>query len=109
MKKYIAIRDCYFDRLYKEGDIAEFEDDVEVPEHFAPYKTELEKLAEKMVAEKMREVEMKTEPAQNATVKSNNHLEDMTVAELKEMAEKCGIELERNAKKEDIIAAIRGE
>lgn len=93
IKKYRVKRDCYFGRLWLKGEMAEFADDVKVPEHFEPYKTKFDRLAEKM--------------GENAT--ATKKLEDMTVFELRSLAKNNGIELEKNATKENIIAAIRGE
>jgi len=38
MKKYRCVRDCYFNQYYREGQIVEFEDKVEVPRHFEEIK-----------------------------------------------------------------------
>jgi len=38
MKRYKCVRDCYFNRIYKKGQIVEFEDKVDVPRHFEEIK-----------------------------------------------------------------------
>jgi len=38
MKRYKCVRDCYFNRLYRKGQIIQFGDGVKVPRHFQEIK-----------------------------------------------------------------------
>lgn len=110
MKKYLCIRDCYFRQLWHKGDIAEFEDTVTVPEHFKAYKNEVERLAERIAEDKIKQ--FMQEQAKEGSVTDGDaaeRLEDMTITKLRSYAKSYGIEVEKGATKEEIIAAIRGE
>lgn len=115
MKKYVCIRDCFFQRLFRKGEIELFADDVNVPEHFR-------------LIEKMPEVisgssqSMKDASDEKSNDESNNDLpggdgnideeelylllEDKTIAELKKYAADETIELGTASKKADIIKLI---
>ena len=100
--KYRVIRDCIFQhRLWLEGEIADFPAGVKVPEHFQTPPTELamEPLPENLPEEILQE----------ETPREVKQLEEMTIAELKDLAQATGIDIPTNTKKAEIIAMLREE
>lgn len=113
-RRYAVIRDCFFQRLWHKGDIAEFEDNIEVPRHFKECKSEAGLLAARSAGNRPRNV-LYEQPQQETAAErleeqqTTESLEDMTITKLRSYAKSYGIEVEKGATKEEIIAAIRGE
>lgn len=112
--RYKVIRTCYWQcRLWEKGEVVEL--DGNVPEHFKPLYDPAERLAlsknaDELLGEEPSE-ELSEEPSDEAeeldTVPSS--LEDMNVGQLQKLARANGLELPKNAKKQELISALRGE
>ena len=114
MKKYLCIRECFFQRLYRKGEVELFADDVNVPEHF------------RLIEEIPEVISSSSQDTGETTNGSNDEsdsnlptgdgnvdeeefyllLEDKTIAELKKYAADESIELGTASKKADIIKLI---
>lgn len=108
--RYKVIRTCYWQcRLWEKGEVVEL--DGNVPEHFKPLYDPAERLALSKNADEPLGEEPSEEPSDEAeeldTVPSS--LEDMNVGQLQKLARANGLELPKNAKKQELISALRGE
>ncbi|MHC1718542.1 MAG: hypothetical protein AB9883_07805 [Acidaminococcaceae bacterium] len=118
MKKYVCIRDCFFQRLFRKGEIELFADNVNVPEHFRL----IEEMPEVISGSTQNIGNTTNENNDENNDESNNNLpvgdgnideeelylllEDKTIAELKKYAADETIELGKANKKADIIKLI---
>lgn len=112
--RYKVICTCYWQcRLWEKGEVVELGENV--PEHFKPLYDPAERLAlsknaDEPLGEEPSE-ELSEEPSDEAeeldTVPSS--LEDMNVGQLQKLARANGLELPKNAKKQELISALRGE
>ena len=108
--RYKVIRTCYWQhRLWEKGEVVELGENV--PEHFKPLYDPAERLALNKNADVSSNEELSEEPSDEAeeldTVPSS--LEDMNVGQLQKLARANGLELPKNAKKQELISALRGE
>ena len=108
--RYKVIRTCYWQRrLWEKGEVVELGENV--PEHFKPLYDPAERLALNKNADVSSNEELSEEPSDEAeeldTVPSS--LEDMNVGQLQKLARSNGLELPKNAKKQELISALRGE
>lgn len=108
--RYKVIRTCYWQRrLWEKGEVVELGENV--PEHFKPLYDPAEILALNKNADVSSNEELSEEPSDEAeeldTVPSS--LEDMNVGQLQKLARSNGLELPKNAKKQELISALRGE
>lgn len=117
-KKYICKRTCFFQRLYRKGEIEIFADAISVPEHF--------ELIEEIIKDSGSDLLGFSGTANGAGSGTGNGnggnlptgggnvdeeelyllLEDKTIAELKQYAEDQTIELGTATKKAEIIKLI---
>lgn len=114
MKKYVCIRECFFQRLYRKGEVELFADDVNVPEHFKLIDEIPEVISGS--SQDMGDSDNKGNdesgnnlPAGDGTVDEEELyllLEDKTIADLKKYAADENIELGTANKKADIIKLI---
>lgn len=103
--RYKVIRTCYWQRrLWEKGEKVELEGNV--PEHFKPLydldgRLSLNKNAEEHSDEVSGDME-------NPDIMPSS-LEDMNVGQLQKLARASGLEPPKNAKKQELISALRGE
>lgn len=121
--RYKVIRTCYWQRrLWEKGEVVELGENV--PEHFKPLYNPAERLALNKNAddssdkEPMNEVPSDDkpsdkEPSNEASGETPDimpsSLEDMNVGQLQKLARANGLEPPKNAKKQELISALRGE
>lgn len=128
--RYKVIRTCYWQhRLWEKGEVVELGENV--PEHFKPLYDPAERLALNKNADvpsdeeptnetPFNEVLSDEEPAneehsdetsgsmENPDIMPSS-LEDMNVGQLQKLARANGLEPPKNAKKQELISALRGE
>lgn len=128
--RYKVIRTCYWQRrLWEKGEVVELGENV--PEHFKPLYNPAERLALNKNADELSDEEltnetpsdevlsdeetMNEEPSEETSGSMENpdimpsSLEDMNVGQLQKFARANGLEPPKNAKKEELISALRGE
>lgn len=128
--RYKVIRTCYWQRrLWEKGEVVELGENV--PEHFKPLYNPAERLALNKNADELSDEEltnetpsdevlsdeetMNEEPSEETSGSMENQdimpssLEDMNVGQLQKLARANGLELPKNAKKQELISALRGE
>nr|DAW33100.1 MAG TPA: HeH/LEM domain [Caudoviricetes sp.] len=128
--RYKVIRTCYWQRrLWEKGEVVELGENV--PEHFKPLYNPAERLALNKNAdvpsdeeptnetpsneESSSEVLSDEEPSDEMSGSMENpdimpsSLEDMNVGQLQKLARANDLELPKNAKKQELISALRGE
>ena len=128
--RYKVIRTCYWQRrLWEKGDVVELGENV--PEHFKPLYNPAERLALNKNADELSDEEltnetpsdevlsdeetMNEEPSEETSGSMENpdimpsSLEDMNVGQLQKLARANGLEPPKNAKKQELISALRGE
>lgn len=123
--RYKVIRTCYWQRrLWEKGEVVELGENV--PEHFKPLYNPAERLALNKNAddpsdkEPSNEVPSDDKPSdeepsdemfgsmENMDIMPSS-LEDMNVGQLQKLARANGLEPPKNAKKQELISALRGE
>lgn len=118
MAHYVVLRDCYaMGRLWMKGEEVELAD-VRVPCHFKEIKEVGKLIADRVTgtlvtvstgnASVTLDSTEKQEPA-GAEQPDAGNLEKMDVFTLHKLAREAGLELPQTAKKEEIIAALRGD
>lgn len=128
--RYKVIRTCYWQRrLWEKGEVVELGENV--PEHFKPLYNPAERLALNKNADGLSDEEltnetpsdevlsdeetMNEEPSEETSGSMENpdimpsSLEDMNVGQLQKLARANGLEPPKNAKKQELISALRGE
>lgn len=128
--RYKVIRTCYWQRrLWENGEVVELGENV--PEHFKPLYNPAERLALNKNADELSDEEltnetpsdevlsdeetMNEEPSEETSGSMENpdimpsSLEDMNVGQLQKLARANGLEPPKNAKKQELISALRGE
>lgn len=128
--RYKVIRTCYWQRrLWEKGEVVELGENV--PEHFKPLYNPAERLALNKNADELSDEEltnetpsdevlsdeetMNEEPSEETSSSMENpdimpsSLEDMNVGQLQKLARANGLEPPKNAKKQELISALRGE
>lgn len=123
--RYKVIRTCYWQRrLWEKGEVVELGENV--PEHFKPLYDPAERLALNKNADvpsdeeptnetPSNEVLSDEEPSDETSGSMENQdimpssLEDMNVGQLQKLARANGLEPPKNAKKQELISALRGE
>lgn len=128
--RYKVIRTCYWQRrLWEKGEVVELGENV--PEHFKPLYNPTERLALNKNADVPSDEEpsdetpsnevlsdeepMNEEPSDETSGSMENpdimpsSLEDMNVGQLQKLARANGLEPPKNAKKQELISALRGE
>lgn len=118
--RYKVIRTCYWQRrLWEKGEVVELGENV--PEHFKPLYNPAERLAlNKNVDDPSdetlsNEVLSDEEPSDETSGSMENtdimpsSLKDMNVGQLQKLARASGLEPPKNAKKQELISALRGE
>lgn len=128
--RYKVIRTCYWQRrLWEKGEVVELGENV--PEHFKPLYNPAERLALNKNAGELSDEEltnetpsdevlsdeetMNEEPSEETSGSMENpdimpsSLEDMNVGQLQKLARANGLEPPKNAKKQELISALRGE
>lgn len=128
--RYKVIRTCYWQRrLWEKGEVVELGENV--PEHFKPLYNPAERLALNKNADELSDEEltnetpsdevlsdeetMNEEPSEETSGSMKNpdimpsSLEDMNVGQLQKLARANGLEPPKNAKKQELISALRGE
>lgn len=123
--RYKVIRTCYWQRrLWEKGEVVELNENV--PEHFKPLYNPAERLALNKNADEpsdeepldetpSNEVPSDEEPSDETSDSMENpdimpsSLEDMNVGQLQKLARASGLEPPKNAKKQELISALRGE
>ena len=128
--RYKVIRTCYRQRrLWEKGEVVELGENV--PEHFKPLYNPAERLALNKNADELSDEEltnetpsdevlsdeetMNEEPSEETSGSMENpdimpsSLEDMNVGQLQKLARANGLEPPKNAKKQELISALRGE
>ena len=128
--RYKVIRTCYWQRrLWEKGEVVELGENV--PEHFKPLYNPAERLALNKNADVLSDEEPTNETPSNEVLldeePSNEEpsdetsgsmenpdimpssLEDMNVGQLQKLARANGLEPPKNAKKQELISALRGE
>ena len=123
--RYKVIRTCYWQRrLWEKGEVVELGENV--PEHFKPLYNPAERLALNKNADvpsdeepsdetPSNEVPSDEEPSDEMSGSMENpdimpsSLEDMNVGQLQKLARANGLEPPKNAKKQELISALRGE
>lgn len=125
MAHYVVLRDCYaMGRLWLKGEEVELVD-VRVPCHFKEIKEIGKLIADRvtgtLVTVPTGNASVKLDSTENAAVGSEKqepadaeqpdagNLEKMDVFTLHKLAREAGLELPQTAKKEEIIAALRGD
>lgn len=112
--RYKVITTCYWqNRYYSKGEVVELAD-ADVPEHFSPLMTVAEKLSEARREPEPAEVPAEDVPIEAGSKKSTveeiaQPLEAQNIFALQKLAREHGLDLPKTAKKEEIIAALRGE
>lgn len=126
--RYKVIRTCYWQRrLWEKGEVVELGENV--PEHFKPLYNPAERLALNKNADELSDEEPTNEtssdeesssevlsneepsdetPGENPDIMPSS-LEDMNVGQLQKLARANGLEPPKNAKKQELISALRGE
>ena len=128
--RYKVIRTCYWQRrLWEKGEVVELGENA--PEHFKPLYNPAERLALNKNADELSDEEltnetpsdevlsdeetMNEEPSEETSGSMENpdimpsSLEDMNVGQLQKLARANGLEPPKNAKKQELISALRGE
>lgn len=123
--RYKVIRTCYWQcRLWEKGEVVEL--DGNVPEHFKPLYNPAERLALNKNADELSDEEPTNETPSNEVLSDEepsdetsssmenpdimpSSLEDMNVGQLQKLARANGLEPPKNAKKQELISALRGE
>lgn len=128
--RYKVIRTCYWQRrLWEKGEVVELGENV--PEHFKLLYNPAERLALNKNADELSDEEltnetpsdevlsdeetMNEEPSEETSGSMENpdimpsSLEDMNVGQLQKLARANGLEPPKNAKKQELISALRGE
>lgn len=128
--RYKVIRTCYWQRrLWEKGEVVELGENV--PEHFKPLYNPAERLALNKNADELSDEEltnetpsdevlsdeetMNEEPSEETSGSMEkpdimpSSLEDMNVGQLQKLARANGLEPPKNAKKQELISALRGE
>lgn len=112
--RYKVITTCYWqNRYYSKGEIVELMDE-NVPEHFSPLMIVAEKLSEARKEPEPAEVPAEDKPVDDGKEEANSEtasqpLEALNIFALQKLARENGLDLPKTAKKEEIIAALRGE
>lgn len=108
--RYKVIRTCYWQRrLWEKGEVVELGENV--PEHFKPLYNPAERLALNKNADELSDEEPSDETSgsmENPDIMPSS-LEDMNVGQLQKLARANGLEPPKNAKKQELISALRGE
>lgn len=128
--RYKVIRTCYWQRrLWEKGEVVELGENV--PEHFKPLYNPAERLALNKNADVPSDEEPSNETPSNEVLSDEepsneepsdemsdsmenpdimpSSLEDMNVGQLQKLARANGLEPPKNAKKQELISALRGE
>lgn len=126
--RYKVIRTCYWQRrLWEKGEVVELGENV--PEHFKPLYNPAERLALNKNADVPSDEELSDETPSNEESSNEvlsdeepsdetsgenpdimpSSLEDMNVGQLQKLARANGLEPPKNAKKQELISALRGE
>lgn len=123
--RYKVIRTCYWQRrLWEKGDVVELGENV--PEHFKPLYNPAERLVLNKNADELSDEEPANETPSNEVLSNEepsdetsgsmenpdimpSSLEDMNVGQLQKLARANGLEPPKNAKKQELISALRGE
>lgn len=128
--RYKVIRTCYWQcRLWEKGEVVELGKNV--PEHFKPLYNPAERLALNKNADELSDEEPANETPSNEVLSDEepaneehsdetsgsmenpdimpSSLEDMNVGQLQKLARANGLEPPKNAKKQELISALRGE
>ena len=128
--RYKVIRTCYWQRrLWEKGEVVELGENV--PEHFKPLYNPTERLALNKNADVPSDEEPSDETPSNEVLSDEeltneepsdetsgsmenpditpSSLEDMNVGQLQKLARANGLEPPKNAKKQELISALRGE
>ena len=128
--RYKVIRTCYWQcRLWEKGEVVELGENV--PEHFKPLYNPAERLALNKNADELSDEEPANETPSNDELSDEepaneehsdetsgsmenpditpSSLEDMNVGQLQKLARANGLEPPKNAKKQELISALRGE
>ena len=123
--RYKVIRTCYWQRrLWEKGEKVELEGNV--PEHFKPLYDPAERLALNKNADELSDEEPSDETPSNEVLSDEepsdetsgsmenpdimpSSLEEMNVGQLQKLARASGLEPPKNAKKQELISALRGE
>lgn len=128
--RYKVIHTCYWQRrLWEKGDVVELGENV--PEHFKPLYNPAERLALNKNADELSDEEPANETPSNEVLSDEepaneepsdetsgsmenpdimpSSLEDMNVGQLQKLARANGLEPPKNAKKQELISALRGE
>lgn len=123
--RYKVIRTCYWQRrLWEKGEVVDLGENV--PEHFKPLYNPAERLALNKNADELSDEEPTNETPSNEVLSDEepsdemsdsmenpdimpSSLEDMNVGQLQKLARANGLEPPKNAKKQELISAMRGE
>lgn len=123
--RYKVIRTCYWQRrLWEKGEVVELGENV--PEHFKPLYNLAERLTLNKNADELSDEEPTNETPSNEVLSDEepsdetsgsmekpdimpSSLEDMNVGQLQKLARANGLEPPKNAKKQELISALRGE
>nr|DAU13759.1 MAG TPA: hypothetical protein [Caudoviricetes sp.] len=128
--RYKVIRTCYWQRrLWEKGEVVELGENV--PEHFKPLYNPAARLALNKNADELSDEEPANETPSNEVLSDEepaneehsdetygsmenpdimpSSLEDMNVGQLQKLARANGLEPPKNAKKQELISALRGE
>lgn len=123
--RYKVIRTCYWQcRLWEKGEVVELGENA--PEHFKPLYNPAERLALNKNADELSDEEPANETPSNEVLSDEepsdetsgsmenpdimpSSLEDMNVGQLQKLARANGLEPPKNAKKQELISALRGE
>lgn len=123
--RYKVIRTCYWQRrLWEKGEVVELGENV--PEHFKPLYNPAERLSLNKNADELSDEEPTNETPSNEVLSDEepsdetsgsmeypdimpSSLEDMNVGQLQKLARANGLEPPKNAKKQELISALRGE
>lgn len=123
--RYKVIRTCYWQRrIWEKGEVVELGENV--PEHFKPLYNPAERLALNKNADELSDEEPANETPSNEVLSDEepsdetsgsmenpdimpSSLEDMNVGQLQKLARANGLEPPKNAKKQELISALRGE
>ena len=128
--RYKVIRTCYWQcRLWEKGEVVELGENV--PDHFKPLYNPAERLALNKNADELSDEEPANETPSNEVLSDEepaneehsdetsgsmenpditpSSLEDMNVGQLQKLARANGLEPPKNAKKQELISALRGE
>lgn len=128
--RYKVIRTCYWQRrLWEKGEVVELGENV--PEHFKPLYNPAERLALNKNADVLSDEEPSDETPSEEVLSDEeptneepsdetsgsmetpdimpSSLKDMNVGQLQKLARANGLEPPKNAKKQELISALRGE